>query len=541
MYSTKKEVLQLVFLLKAHGIKHVVLCPGSRDIPIVVSIANDKDFISYSITDERSAAFFALGLCIKHQEPCAVCCTSGSALLNMHPAISEAYYQNVPLLVISADRLGSWINQKDGQTMKQDGIFASFCKKSINIPEIHDENSLWFANRLINEALLALKDKVSLPVHINVPIGDPFFDFSEPTLPICRVIERIDFSNLESLLNKYQKRFLIIGQNLSYYKFTKEQISFLKEHFVVITEHLSNVNFNPLYNFDALLLNQEFVADSSVRPDLIITLSGHIVSKRLKQYLRKLSCIHLDISLDNEVHDVFKCQKYLLVGSFKEGIDNILKANITTYNKAYYEYIYNKATALIKPHFAYCHLGVIENIIGKLDSRFRLHLSNSSSVRYAQFFNLAENVVTYANRGINGIEGSLSTALGLSDESCGFDVIIIGDLSFFYDCNALWQPKLYKNTIIVLINNNGGEIFFALKGLELDDNLKKYIVAPHKAKAKGICEAYNITYKSVANLKDLEHTFISCQDNNGPYLIEAQTSKSLDIKELKQFFSKVMN
>ena len=171
MYTDKKSILQLASLLRSHGIKRIVLCPGSRNIPIVQTLTNIPDFTCYPMTDERSAGFFALGLALHGGAPAAVCCTSGTALLNLHPAVAEAFYQQVPLVVISADRPAAWIGQMDGQTLPQPGVFGQLVKKSVNLPEVTDEESEWFCNRLINEALLELNHHGKGPVHINVPIS----------------------------------------------------------------------------------------------------------------------------------------------------------------------------------------------------------------------------------------------------------------------------------------------------------------------------------------------------------------------------------
>jgi 2-succinyl-5-enolpyruvyl-6-hydroxy-3-cyclohexene-1-carboxylate synthase len=190
MYTDKKSILQLASLLRSFGIKRIVLCPGSRNIPIVQTFANIPDSTCYPMTDERSAGFFALGLALHGGTPVAVCCTSGTALLNLHPAVAEAFYQQVPLVIISADRPAAWIGQMDGQTLPQPGVFGTLVKKSVNLPEVTNEESEWFCNRLINEALLELNHHGKGPVHINVPISEPFFLLPEKELPSARFKSR---------------------------------------------------------------------------------------------------------------------------------------------------------------------------------------------------------------------------------------------------------------------------------------------------------------------------------------------------------------
>lgn len=248
MYSDKKNILQLVALLKAHGVRKIVLCPGSRNAAIVHTLANIEDFTCYSVTDERSAGFFAIGLSLQGGGPAAVCCTSGSALLNLHPAVAEAFYQQVPLIVISADRPAAWIGQMDGQTLPQPHVFGTLVKMSVNLPEVHTEEDEWFCNRLINEAILETTHHGKGPVHINVPISEPIYRFTAKTLPEVRVITRYqglsvydrDYKELIERLNKYNKRMVVVGQMNLIYLFEKKYVKPLYKHFAWLTEHLGN-------------------------------------------------------------------------------------------------------------------------------------------------------------------------------------------------------------------------------------------------------------------------------------------------------------
>ena len=248
MYTDKKNILQLVALLKAHRIQKIVLCPGSRNIPIVQTLVNIPEFTCYPVTDERSAGFFALGLALNGGSPAAICCTSGTALLNIHPAVAEAFYQQVPLVVISADRPAAWIGQMDGQTLPQPGVFGSLVKKSVNLPEVQSEEDEWYCNRLINEALMELDHHGKGPVHINVPISEPFFKLPVTELPEARVITRYqglnvynkDYQPLIDRLNRYQRRMVVVGQMNLIYLFDKKYTKMLYKHFAWFTENISN-------------------------------------------------------------------------------------------------------------------------------------------------------------------------------------------------------------------------------------------------------------------------------------------------------------
>ena len=265
MYSDKKNILQLVALLIEHGVSNIVLCPGSRNSPIVHTLANHSFFNCHSVTDERSAGFFAVGLALHGGKPAAVCCTSGTALLNIHPAVAEAFYQKVPLVVISADRPAAWIGQMDGQTLPQPGVFGLLVKKSVQLPEIHTDQDEWYCNRLINEALLELNHHGKGPVHINVPISEPLFQFTTPELPKVRVITRYQglnvydrkYDDLIERLNKYSKRMMIAGEMSLIYLFEKKICKLLYKHFTWLSEHIGNriVPGLPIKNFDSAVIS----------------------------------------------------------------------------------------------------------------------------------------------------------------------------------------------------------------------------------------------------------------------------------------------
>ena len=316
MYTDKKNILQLVALLEAHGITKVVLCPGSRNTPIVHTLSNHPNFTCYAVTDERSAGYFAIGLALNGGKPAAVCCTSGTALLNLHPAVAEAFYQNVPLVVISADRPAAWIGQMDGQTVPQPGVFQTLVKKSVNLPEIHTEEDEWYCNRLVNEALLETNHHGKGPVHINVPVSEPLFQFTVDALPEVRVITRYqglnvydrDYNELVDRMNKYQKRMIIIGQMNLIYLYEKRYIKLLYKHFAWLTEHIGNqtVPGIPVKNFDAALYAMPEEKIDQMVPELLITYGGHVVSKRLKKFLRQHPPKeHWHVSPEGEIVDLY--------------------------------------------------------------------------------------------------------------------------------------------------------------------------------------------------------------------------------------------
>lgn len=549
MYTDKKNILQLVALLKAHRIQKIVLCPGSRNIPIVQTLVNIPEFTCYPVTDERSAGFFALGLALNGGSPAAICCTSGTALLNIHPAVAEAFYQQVPLVVISADRPAAWIGQMDGQTLPQPGVFGSLVKKSVNLPEVQSEEDEWYCNRLINEALMELDHHGKGPVHINVPISEPFFKLPVTELPEARVITRYqglnvyekDYQPLIERLNRYQRRMVVVGQMNLIYLFDKKYTKMLYKHFAWFTENISNQTIPgmPIRNIEPLLCSMDFEAQQKMRPELLITYGGHIISKRLKKFLRRHPPVeHWHVAADGQVADLFGSLTTVIEMDpfeFLEKIAPMMDNRTPEYPRTWENLSKNIPQAV----FPYSEMSAIGKIIHHLPSSCSLHLANSSTVRYAQLFPLPNDVEVLSNRGTNGIEGSLSTALGYATASDKLNFIFIGDLSFFYDMNALWNANYGSNVRILLLNNAGGEIFHALPGLEMQDNSRRFITAIHRTSARAWAEDRGFQYLSVHNEEELDQAveiFTQPSITSQPMLMEVFTEKDKDIEHLKTYY-----
>lgn len=536
MYSDKKSILQLAALLRAHGVRKFVLCPGSRNAAIVQTLTAVEEFACYPVTDERSAGFFAIGLSLQGGGPVAVCCTSGSALLNLHPAVAEAYYQQVPLIVISADRPAAWIGQMDGQTLPQPGVFGSLVKMSVNLPEVHTEEEEWYCNRLINEALMETAHHGKGPVHINVPIGEPIHSFTTEALPEVRVITRYqglnvydrDYKGLIERLNRYRKRMVVVGQMNLIYLFEKKYVKALCKHFAWLTEHLGNqtVPGLPIRNFDAALASMEPERMEQMRPDLLITYGGHIVSKRLKEFLRQHPPReHWHVAIDGQVADLYGSLTTVIEMDpfeFLEKIAFLMENNPTNFPMTWENY----CRTITPPALPYSQTTAIGRLITGLPDPSALHLANSSAVRQAQLFPLPTYVEVCCNRGVNGIEGSLSTAIGYAVASNRLNFVVIGDLSFFYDMNALWNGNITPNLRILLLNNGGGEIFHTLPGIPQEGRAHRFITGRHHTCARGWAEERGFRYLTATNGEELETAmtlFTTPEAQEQPLFLEVVT------------------
>ena len=561
-------ISELVALLQAHGVRDLVLCPGSRNAPLVHALSHQlAGATCHSIIDERSAGFYALGLALATHRAVVVCCTSGTAVANLHPAVAEAYYQGVPLIVLSADRPERWIGQWAGQTLPQPELFGSLVRKAVHLPEPHTEEERWYCNRLINEALLAALAPLPGPVQINVPISDPGVSLLPPTLaehtpgssdrrPIGmqpgRCIQqlypcRIDAQAVEPLLSRlvtFERKMILVGQE-SWSAATSTGETFpqsLREQFLCIGESLSNSPVS-ICSLDALLASLSEADRRALQPDLLITLGGHIVSNKMKQYLRTYpprETWHL--SPDPTVVDLFCSLTEQIIAPIGPFLDTLAHGLAGLASSPYAGHWRERIDRLPSPTPRYSSLAVVGSLLNHLpEEPCVLHLANSSSVRYAELFRKPRRLLTLCNRGTSGIEGSLSTALGFARQRAEErHFIVIGDLSFFYDLNALGLPEVGSNVRVLLLNNQRGSIFQSLPTLEMDRLSQRYITAEHQLQAQGWSESCGWEYLSVHEASELEETityFVGPAER--PRLLEAFVSSEDEIDELQTYFKQI--
>ncbi len=532
MYSDKENVLQTVALLCAHGIREAVICPGSRNTPLAVSLVECSDVETYAVTDERSAGFFALGRALESRCAVAVCCTSGTALLNLHPAVAEAFYQQVPLVVLSADRPGAWIGQKDGQTVPQPDVFGGLVRRSVSLPEIRSDEDRWYCNRLLNEALLETDHHVKGPVHINIPLSEPLFGFGEERLPEVRTIRRHNALNerLSADMTASKRPMIVLGQQF-------EGDLLLPEGVVCLSEHTGNHPQGTIRNFDALLYTLGEKERTAFAPDLLITLGGHIVSKRLKEFLRKHPPLrHWDLDPTGRIEDLFRTLTDVVE---VDDPRTILSQLSLKGDPAFYARWEERSRAISAPCFPYSEMAAVGALMGQLPQGAVLHLANSSVVRYAQLFEVDSSVEVHCNRGTSGIEGSLSTAVGYAAASHRPNFMVIGDLSFFYDMNGLWNGHLNPNLRLMLLNNGGGEIFHILPGIGMTPLKDRYVAASHTTRAEGWARECGFEYVAVTcdeELKDAVRRLTSEEKFPRPLFVEVFTRKEEDARLLKMYY-----
>lgn len=517
MYSDNKNIQQLAYLLREHGVTDAILCPGSRNAAIVHTLSQMPEMHCHAITDERSAGFFALGIALQTGRPTAICVTSGSALLNLHPAVAEAFYQHVPLIVISADRPAAWIGQMDGQTLPQPNALGNMVRVCVTLPEPNTKTDEWHANRLINEALMECTHRAGGPVHINIPISEPIYEFHTENLPAVRKIERIEglspanCRKLASLLEQTDRRMIIVGQKAPDRSIMPTFLNELNRGFVSLTENLSNLGPGhvALEDPETLIGNIPEEKKEDYRPDLVITMGGHIVSKSLKQFLRKHPPhMHWHVDPDGQIADTFCCLTHVIEAHPYDFLQSLAMLMLKFDESGTYPAMWQELAANTRQTCPTEACKIVGKLMQQLPENAVLHLANSSTVRYAQHYPIDPSITVCCNRGVNGIEGSVSTAVGYATaDPLKPNFLIIGDLSFFYDQNGLWNQALPQNLHILLLNNGGGEIFKTLPIPQGEDSCN-YICATHTTEVERLCQHYGIDYLSTSSDEELT-TFIN--------------------------------
>ena len=544
-----KHIAQLAEIIQQNGITKVVISPGSRNAPLIIAFDSHPNIETFVVHDERSAAFFALGMADELQQGVAVVCTSGSAALNYAPAVAEAHYREIPLLVLTADRPEHLIDQGDGQCMQQFDVYHNFIKQSRQLEVEPAETQILFAV----EHLLT---RPRGPVHINIPLDEPLYntaDFQDTSNYEVEIKETNSWSDLEkeevlSIWKTTAKKLIIVGQMVPNQRLQILLDALAEDSSVaVLVENTSNIKrftkFVHAIDRTLAVISEEEVAD--FKPDLLVSIGGAIISKKIKRFFRDNKSQHNwrvgEFTIDEDTYQ--SKTKSLAIKpeiffEFINAIDYVPESNFGNKWKskdfmaysAHEEFLFNAPFSDLK---------AFDFIIDTLPEGVSLQMANSSVVRYCQLFEPIVSVNYFSNRGVSGIDGSTSTALGMAVANPSRLVVLVtGDVSFFYDSNALWNSYLPSNFRIVLINNNGGGIFNIIDGPK-QSKQNNYFVAPHQAKAEHICAAHQVNYLLVSDLADLDSkmaVFYGEPDNNRPMLLEVITDSERNHIVLEDYF-----
>ena len=545
MYPKIPLAQSIIEICQQKGVQHIVISPGSRNAPLTIGFTNNPFFKCYSIADERCAAFFALGIAQQIKMPVAVVCTSGSALLNYYPAVAEAFYSQIPLIVLSADRPQSKIDIGDGQTIRQENVFANHSLFNANL----NENASAENDALIQEAIAISVTKKG-PVHINVPFEEPlyemvselqvqpeFFDFNTE-------IKSFSLGNSTTeTWNKATKKLVLVGE-LFPNSVEQHYLDILANDpsVVVLNEKTSNLHHESFIDqIDTLITPFSDEDFEAFQPEILLTFGGMVVSKRIKSFLRKYQPQehwHVDELRAYDTYGVLSQHFKTSPNTFFSHLfyENSLESNY----KSSIETIWKSRVAQHKLYTStvpFSDFKVFDFICQNVPKNSQLQVSNSSAIRYLQLFDLDKSIQVFCNRGTSGIDGSTSTAIGAALASDLPTMLITGDISFLYDSNALWNNYIPKNFKIILLNNSGGGIFRILPGHQETETFNTYFETSHQLNALHLSKMYGFDYYTATDEDSLKTSYKSfLNQNNKPCILEIFTPEKSNNKILLDFF-----
>ena len=545
MYPKIPLAQSIIEICQQKGVQHIVISPGSRNAPLTIGFTNNPFFKCYSIADERCAAFFALGIAQQIQKPVVVVCTSGSALLNYYPAIAEAFYSQIPLIVISADRPQNKIDIGDGQTIRQENVFANHSLYNANLQEnISTEND--------NNIEMALHVAVTQkgPVHINAPFEEPLYETVSELQVQPDIVDfntesktfSLGYSTIETW-NKAAKKLVLVGE-LFPNSVEQKYLDILANDpsVVVLTEKTSNLH-HPTFidQIDTLITPFTDEDFKTFQPEILLTFGGMVVSKRIKAFLRKYKPAHHWHVDELRAYDTFGA----LTNHFETKINTFLSQLLTenTIESSYKSSIATIWKDRVAKHQEYTakipfsDFKVFDFICQNVPKNSQLQVSNSSAIRYLQLFDLDKSIQVFCNRGTSGIDGSTSTAIGAALASDLPTMLITGDISFLYDSNALWNNYIPKNFKIILLNNNGGGIFRILPGHQETETFNTYFETSHQLNALHLAKMYGFDYYTATDEDSLKTSYKSfLNQNNKPCILEIFTPEKSNNRILLDFF-----
>ena len=534
-----------------HGVRYAVFSPGSRNAPLSISFNRNPRITTYTIIDERSAGFIALGIAQQTNSPVVLCCTSGSALLNYGPAIAEAYYQQIPLIIMSADRPPEMIDQWDGQTIRQQNPFSSHVKRFLQTPvNLAIESDQWGFRKVISDAAVFANSSPKGPVHINLPFREPFYPEKG---------EKLEFSQNNKSLRKIQVKKSLVLQDISEIQNTwrdkkypiivlgQQQLSQVEKDYLkkfselTDTPILADVTSNgqsiegAIKHHDLFLSNQEFWTDHSV--DLVVYIGRSLISKNLKNFLRNCVTDVWHIGSNPNLSDPLKSLNEIIDLDIIDFLNVLLSDSQKTDSKLNSWNLWESKSSKQIPKVIneeYSELNAFQKVLDKIPIHSDIHLANSTTVRNANILGITgKSHQVFCNRGTSGIDGSNGTAVGHALACDKKTILLTGDLAFLYDPNAFIHEYDLSNLFVVVFNNFGGGIFDLIPGpisLPILER-EKHFTTPHSYSMKGIADNYGFAYYKANDNITLELSLSAFFENGGkPKLLEIQTDQKINQK-----------
>ena len=547
-----QPILDLVAICAAQGIRQVVLSPGSRCAPLTLAFARHPEMEVRTISDERSAGFIALGMAQQLKQPVVLVCTSGSAVLNYYPAIAEAFFQQIPLLVLTADRPPEWVDQWDGQTIFQEEVYGKHVKKSFRFPDTFAHpDQVRHAHRISNEAILLSQQFPAGPVHINIPLREPFYPeegeiFHFPKHPSVVTLESAEVRLSDGVLEKltselvpFRRILLVPGQQ-------KESPALLavierlvqNQQAVVVADSLSNLQGKGTITLHDHWLGLEEL-QGELSPDLVISFGKSIISKSLKLFLRKQDITHWHIQPDGQAKDTY-ARLTRILGSEPLEFLTWLAAQLPTMQSGYvqrWQQLEEQVATILPKALEEAEFGeyrAVKQVLEALPAAVQLHVANSMAIRYVNFLGRRIQEIC-CNRGTSGIDGSSSTAVGAAFVRTSLVTLITGDMAFFYDRNAFWHNYTMSNLRVIVLNNHAGGIFRLIDGPARQPELEEFFETKQSLSAKSLASEYGFHYASVTTSEELESALLRFYEPSlQPKIIEITSSSPRNADILKQ-------
>ena len=562
LVTDKAQCGILADILAANGVNTVFVNPGSRDAPLIVELARDDRFDTHVVIDERSAAFMALGLATRVRRPVALVCTSGTAVLNYAPAVAEAYYRQIPLIVISADRPKEWIDQDDSQTIRQAGVLGNIVKQSVDIADDAMPTRLWMASRLINDAMLTALTAPCGPVHINMQFDEPLTRMTAvDTRPATKLITAVRTEaslptavvrGLASELACRRKVLVIVGFQSPNDRLNRA-LSRLSELDNVVVMHEAQANLHcPRFvaNIDTVLSRMTDRQRTDLKPDVVITIGGALVSRFVKAWLRDDSnpIEHWQVGVRGLSVDCFKSMVKRVEAApaqfFSQlaGALRMLRAEISSTYAADMRRLSEDAVTSSEQYAdrsPWSDLTAMRRLISRIPSSWDVQVSNGTAVRYMQLFDYSRLHRIDANRGVSGIDGSTSTAIGAALGTSGVTMLITGDMSAQYDMGALAFHGIPATFKMAVLNNAGGGIFRFVKSTSALPELDRYFAADVRLPLRELAHAYGFAYHEASDPDGLDKAFADfAAETERPAILNIITPGELSAEILTNYFKR---
>ncbi len=533
-----QHISDLGVLLQKRGIRHVLISPGSRNAPLIQLFTHHPEFFCYSIVDERSAGYVALGMARELNEPVAIVTTSGTAVLNLSPAVAEAFHQHIPLVILTADRPMEKISSFNNQVIDQEAPYFNHSKGFYQLPfELRTREELERALGAVDQLLEEATRHMPGPVHVNIGLQEPLYEkLPEPLPDLFKSIKPTDQEKSKPYLmpELTQKKVLFLAGMESYEKEVAPLLIRLISSLegVVIAENIANLHSIQFITHPELLLAG--ATDSELlelTPDVVISLGGQVVSKRLKLFLESVNGA---VFLEIEEHP----------NSVLEELGRVIGPENGTGNNSYLErwkeieFRESERAARYLAEAPFSMFTVIQRILAQVPGGSVVHLGNSSTIRYSQLLPIRHDLVYHSNRGTSGIDGSVSAAVGAALVSENLHLLLVGDLSFVYDSNALWNQHFPDNLKIVVLNDGGGGIFRLLNGPDQMDFFEEFSVTHHPVSLELLSLAFGREFQYVNSMEELNKKMVHMfQPGSAVEILEVDVTESENSRIFKEFFN----